>query len=126
MNGDQMDRRSTKILIVDDDDDLRQAIAMILAGEGFEVDEAEHGEVALQKLRANGHFDVVLLDLFMPIMDGWQTLEVMRETPQLADVPVFVCTSAPDRAPPGVPVLKKPFDLERLLETIGEATEGGH
>lgn len=108
----------TRVLVVEDDDDLRETLNVILSDEGFDVLEAAHGGEALDALASDGRTDVILLDLLMPVLDGWATLEALRANPSLAHLPVIVCTSAPERAPAGVPVLSKPLDLDALLAAI--------
>ena len=60
------------ILIVEDDSDVRESLAVFLEGEGYSVVEAEHGKEALRCLRSSTDFCLILLDLFMPVMNGWR------------------------------------------------------
>ncbi|MBL9018407.1 MAG: response regulator [Myxococcales bacterium] len=108
-----------KVLVVDDDDALRGIVAEAIAEAGFVVDQAENGQVALDKMRAAAPC-VVLLDLMMPVMDGWQLVTAMEADPVLASVPVCVI-SAQDRTPPPARVaclLKKPVTLAELVSTV--------
>jgi DNA-binding response OmpR family regulator len=108
-----------KVLVVDDDDALRDIVAEAIADAGFAVDQAENGQVALDKMRAAAPC-VVLLDLMMPIKDGWQVVTEMGADPALAGVPICVIT-AQDRTPPPAGVaclLKKPVTLAELVAAV--------
>jgi CheY-like chemotaxis protein len=110
---------SIDVLIVDDDEAVRTAVADVLREEGFEVSEAQDGEQALAMLRRSPP-DVVLLDLMMPRVDGWQVVEAMRSSPPLANVPVMVLTAFNARV--GLPVdchvLHKPLERDVLISEI--------
>jgi CheY-like chemotaxis protein len=106
-----------RVLIVDDDDDVRETLEIILTDEGLEVMTAANGREALQVLRTRRP-DVVLLDLLMPEMDGWQTIDALRAEGLRGEVRVVICTSAPKDAPEGFPVLAKPIDLNELLAEV--------
>jgi DNA-binding response OmpR family regulator len=84
--------KSARVLVVDDEPDIRQLVAHLLRRSGHEVVEAENGRAALRSLHASPP-DVVLLDVSMPEMDGWQTLERIRD---LSDVPVLMLTARGD------------------------------
>ena len=107
-----------KVLVVDDDDALRDIVVEAIAEAGFAVDQAENGQIALAKMRTDAPC-VVLLDLMMPVMDGWQVVTEMRADPQLAGVPVCVI-SAQDRTPPPPAecILKKPVSLAALVSAV--------
>jgi CheY-like chemotaxis protein len=81
------------ILVVEDDLATREALAMFLAGQGYRVTTAEHGRAALQLLRDDLHPDLILLDLMMPIMDGWEFRSEQLADPQLSDIPVIICSA---------------------------------
>ncbi|HEY2512187.1 MAG TPA: response regulator [Polyangiaceae bacterium] len=104
-----------RVLVVDDDTDSRSAMADVLLDEGYEVAEAENGLEALREIDRVSP-DIVLLDLMMPVLDGWKTLQILRRTPRHKDLPVVV-VSAVD--PPGaVDHLQKPISRERLLAMV--------
>lgn len=106
------------ILVVDDERDIRDTIAELLAEEGYAVEEAGDGAEALAKAR-DCHPVVVLLDLMMPGMNGWEFRARQRGDPELASIPVIVL-SALGRVP-GVDAagyLQKPFGLEDLLSEV--------
>jgi CheY-like chemotaxis protein len=111
------------ILIVEDDGDFREAIAAFLAGEGYSVVEAEHGQDALQHLRTSALFCLILLDLFMPVMNGWAFRAEQLRDPTLAGIPVVVISADADAvgeaaALGAVASMVKPLDFGRLLTTI--------
>jgi two-component system response regulator MprA len=88
---------------------------------GYTVVTATNGADALSKLSAIESPCVVILDLLMPEMDGWDFLGQMRERNHFATVPVVVHTSAPARSPAGVArVLQKPMAFEKLLSVVRE------
>jgi CheY-like chemotaxis protein len=107
------------LLVVDDDESIRTTLAVILHRGGHEVACAADGKEALGKMREDPP-DLVLLDLMMPGMGGWDVLAAMRENPRLADIPVVVLTSLHDdaNAPPGQPVLRKPVDDEIVRAVV--------
>jgi CheY-like chemotaxis protein len=106
------------ILVVDDERDIRDTIAELLADEGYAVEEAGDGAEALTKAR-DCHPSVVLLDLMMPGMNGWEFRARQRGDPELASIPVIVLSalgkvSGVDAAA----YLQKPFGLEDLLTAV--------
>jgi DNA-binding response OmpR family regulator len=78
---------ASRVLVVDDQEEIREMTAMILSGAGYEVRTAAGGEEALREAR-RASFDVVLLDINMPGMGGWETLRLMRQDEALADLVV--------------------------------------
>src|SRR2546428_350964 len=75
---------SHQVLVVDDDLAVRESMRSVLEGEGYAVTAAENGLEALQHLRNGLRPEVILLDLLMPVMDGWQFLRELRQDPELA------------------------------------------
>ena len=106
------------VLVVDDDDSLREIVADAIADAGYAVEQAENGRDALDKMRS-AQPCIVLLDLMMPVMDGWEVVAEMTSDPTLADVPVCVVT-AQDRVapPPTACFLKKPVSMADLLRAV--------
>jgi CheY-like chemotaxis protein len=83
------------ILIVDDDSDVRSALSELLEEEGFSVEAAPNGQEALARLRTGKlHPAVILLDLMMPGMDGWDFRSEQMRDPRLADVPVVIVSAS--------------------------------
>ena len=113
------------ILIVDDDEDIRELLAELLREEGYRVVTAENGRAALARLRsAEAAPCLILLDLMMPVMNGFEFLEAFRSDPALASIPVAVVTAHgglrdEERAALAVPILAKPVPLPVLLEVVG-------
>jgi len=107
------------VLVVEDDEDIRAAIAEILDGEGYEVTIAANGSEALDELQHMPRPSLILLDLMMPVMNGHEFLARIRETPRMQGVPVLVLTAISSEAPPGARgLLRKPFIVEELLDAV--------
>ena len=108
-----------EILVVDDDDGTLEAIAELLRDAGYRTSTATTGDEALRRLR-RVRPDLVLMDLIMPNMNGWELLARLREDSELARVPKVVMTAwpRPDDLPEGVSVLSKPFEWETLLHVV--------
>jgi CheY-like chemotaxis protein len=104
------------VLIVDDDPDILDTVAPVLEREGYQVRCASDGAQALAALARGPRPDVILLDLMMPVMTGWEVLERAREEVELASIPVVVLSSV--RGPPGVLCLPKPVSAEELVTTL--------
>jgi CheY-like chemotaxis protein len=110
------------VLIVEDDLDARESLCALLETEGYEVRAAGHGEEALRMLRAAGAC-VVVLDIFMPVMNGFEFLKEKARDPALAPLPVVAvsadATAARQAAREGAhAALTKPVDHDRLLQLI--------
>ncbi|HKQ71254.1 MAG TPA: response regulator [Polyangiaceae bacterium] len=108
------------ILLVDDDRDVSEALSTVLIDEGYDVATAYNGHEALAYLKSHTPLPrLILLDVMMPVMDGYEFRIEQRRDPALADIPVLVLTagSMGERiAELGVAAhLRKPIDLERLL-----------
>jgi DNA-binding response OmpR family regulator len=113
---------SCRVLVVEDDADLREMMAQILTLEGFEADTATDGADALNHLKAAGpppH--VILLDLMMPRMDGWAFVDRQAATPAIAGIPVVVVSAAPRDRLRGIraaAILQKPLNFDELITTV--------
>jgi DNA-binding response OmpR family regulator len=106
------------VLVVEDDEDLRHALAECLAAEGLLVTTASNGRDALTKL-ATERPAVVVLDLMLPEMDGWELLRTMEREPALARVPVLVMTAGRDTpAIASRPLFHKPLNIESLVRAV--------
>ena len=106
------------VVVVEDDEDTRELLKTVLQRRGYRVATAADGLDGLDLLRTTDGVCFVLLDLFMPRMDGFGMLRAMVNDPQLKKLPVCLSTSAPDAAPLGVDCLPKPIDLPRLFAMI--------
>lgn len=116
-----MSARGGRILVVDDDDSIRQFIVMALGDAGYEVESAEHGQAALRALEATRP-DLILLDMRMPVMDGWAFSGAYRQL-AVRHVPLVVLTASRDAAQTAAEVgadafLAKPFELQALLSLV--------
>jgi CheY-like chemotaxis protein len=103
------------VLIVDDDELIRETLSELVQMVGCSAMVAANGKEALTVMREHRPC-LVILDLLMPVMTGNELLEVMRHEPALASVPVVVSTSAPDRAPAGIPIIRKPVNIDAVVE----------
>ena len=113
---------SWALLIVEDDDDIRETLAALLEARGFLTAVAKNGADALAVTAHGIQPALIVLDLVMPVMDGIEFLERQNEVELLADVPVIVVTAQPERArdlPANVrAVVPKPFSVGELLAAI--------
>ena len=105
------------VLIVDDEADIRETLEEFLSDEGFAVLSAANGAQALHIL-TDEQPCLVLLDLMMPVLSGNEVIEHMQNDERLASVPIIITTSDPSRAPPGIPIMKKPLSLVGLLDAV--------
>jgi anti-anti-sigma factor len=110
-----------RILVVEDDEATREALKLALEAEGFVVSCAGDGRQALDLLRTGGERPaLILLDLMMPVLDGWRFREEQKQDPALASIPVVVVSAATD-VPASLGVadyLEKPVEVGHLVETI--------
>jgi two-component system response regulator ResD len=113
--------KKEKILVVDDEKHIRRLVGDYLAHEGFSVDEAEGGQIALEKI-AEGSYNLILLDIRMPKMDGFETLQQLR---QYSDVPVMFLTALDNERieiqalnDGAVDYITKPFSFDLLIARI--------
>lgn len=114
--------RPRTIWVIEDDQGVSDALAGVLSDEGYAVMTARNGAEALARLRDAPAPALIVLDLMMPVMDGYAFRAEQLRTPALADVPVVVLTAgaAPRAAELGpVDILKKPVDLVALLDAVG-------
>lgn len=114
------------ILIVEDDRDIAETLAEILEYNGYEALTAGNGKEALDKLRQGDRLPrLILLDLMMPVMDGWQFREAQSGDPALASVPVIIVSAHVRAREAAVQLgavgwLKKPVDLDTLLRAVAD------
>ena len=118
-------RRMPQILVVEDDDAIRGLVSEVLRDDGYDVREASNGIEALDRLREQRP-DLIVLDLMMPVMDGWAFVEECRRKPCCDDVPIVVTSASHDLPRTaerlstfGVRTcLAKPFDVDGLLALV--------
>jgi CheY-like chemotaxis protein len=114
-------RECTGILVVDDDPDIRDSLREVLEDEGYPVSCVSNGREALDYLKSKQPRPcVILLDLMMPVMDGWQFRREQKQDPEIADIPLVVITATGKRPVliDAAELVMKPLDLNRLFEAI--------
>jgi CheY-like chemotaxis protein len=112
-----------QILVVEDDSDIREDLAELLRDQGYRVITAGNGAEALEQLRSQLTPCLILLDLMMPVMDGWEFRRRMLADDRLARVPTVLLTGAADPQDHAVnlnvaDVMTKPIRLDRLYATV--------
>jgi len=110
------------ILVVEDDDDIRNAIVDLLETEGYSTESAVNGKDALDKLDVIPKPCLVLLDMMMPIMNGREFLDTVMKNSHLAPIPVLIVSAVADKTNTegSVGFLKKPIDIEVVLKVVGQ------
>jgi CheY-like chemotaxis protein len=116
------------VLVVDDDPGIQMSLEDVLVDCGYSVAVAENGRDALDYLRRSPAPDVVLLDLMMPVLDGWGFRVAQREDPALRDIPVIVMSAGAHAAAVeelgAAAFIRKPFSLDDLLALIAHHAPG--
>lgn len=118
-----------RVLVVEDDEAIAGALQSLLEDAGYRVRHAQDGRRALDMLRDGEPTSVILLDMAMPVMNGWRFREEQVKDADLARIPVIVCTAdglaeEDARAIGAAGWLRKPVDPERLLEVVGRHCRG--
>ena len=120
------DRSAHQVLVVDDDAGIRSLLSCVLTDEGHAVSEARNGAEALAALRGTqARPCLALIDLMMPVMNGWELAAHLRDDPDLPRIPFVLVSAYPlkswdARELGAASSLGKPVDLERLLATVHE------
>jgi len=114
-----------RILVVDDNGSTRDSLILLLQSEDYDVEGVENGREALRVLRDGYEACLILLDLMMPVMDGWAFRVEQRQDPDLRDIPVVVLTAAMNPVQEAARVgaiagLGKPLDITRLLALVAQ------
>ena len=120
-----------RVLAIDDNDDLLDLLRDVFADEGYDYVACSRPRDAYQTARSNTP-DLVLLDIMMPAMNGWEVLNLLVLDRRLRHIPVVLMTAAVADAErrlaklglPDVSILGKPFDVDRLLAHVGDALSG--
>jgi PAS domain S-box-containing protein len=114
-----------KILLVDDDIRNIFALAQILEEKGIEIFEAENGEVAIEVLNSNKDIDLILMDIMMPVMDGYETMKIIRKNPELQKIPIITLTAKAMKEDYQKAIdsgandyISKPLDIDKLFELL--------
>lgn len=112
-------RARKTVVVFDDEPGFTDTVKDVLEDEGYAVETASNGRAGLDLLRRlTVKPCLLLLDLFMPILDGNAVYRALQADPSLAPIHVVVATSDPSQAPPGVRVLAKPVSLARLIALV--------
>jgi|SRR5436190_16598104 len=116
------------ILVVEDDRELRETLCEALEMEGYAAIGAENGRVALRHLATGARPCLILLDLMMPVMDGWAFRQELLKDPSLAAIPVVVMTAAPAARAAAVAseaILYKPLHMGAVVDLVQEHCPDG-
>jgi CheY-like chemotaxis protein len=115
------------VLVVEDDEDVRDCILQVLNGEGYDAQVAENGKEGLEKLQSMPVPTLVLLDLMMPSMNGWEFLDAQKSDPKLHGHKIVTISAIKPNASieDSKPLktdgeIKKPIHLELLWEKVTE------
>lgn len=128
----KLDGSGRRILVIDDDLAIRVLLKAVLLRMKFEVDLAEDGVAGLEKVSQNGGFDLILLDLMMPRVNGYEFIERIKDVLPNGRPHIIVFTAAGKRGVDKIPpdavcnAILKPFDLEKFIEMIGECLDKAH
>ena len=115
-----------KVLIVEDDESIREMMRHVLEIEGYSVSIANNGKEALDSLNQDSDLpSIILLDLMMPVLDGWQFLQEKSKNPKLDRIPVLVVSAAFTERTSSLQcqgLIKKPINLDYLLSEVSKHT----
>ena len=116
----QPNKMKKRILIIDDDHSIRDAIQHLLEAEGYTIFLADHGKDGLELLRNMEPPCAILLDIQMPIMDGYEFLREKSADPAIANIPVVVLSATADAKDlnGAADFIRKPFSIPQLLGTV--------
>lgn len=132
VSGEKIDGSGRRILVIDDDLAIRVLLQAVLKRMKFDVELAEDGGVGLEKLKHDGSYDLILLDLMMPRVNGYEFIEQVSKDYPDQRPHIIVFTAAGKRGVEKIPAnavcnsILKPFDLEKFIEMIGECLRGPH
>src|SRR5438128_12640939 len=111
--------RMGSVLVVEDDVRALDALTELLEASGYSVLRAQNGQEALEATKCSPPPKLILLDLSMPVMDGWEFLRHQRREPSIASIPVIVITALVSAIPAGAKaLLTKPINVNRLLSLV--------
>jgi CheY-like chemotaxis protein len=116
---------AARILFIDDDEAVRSSVSRALTAEGFQVVEARNGLHAMQQITTPPLPDVILLDMIMPVMSGYEFLDLHQSDPRIRDIPVIAITGHAKVAE--VPcvrrLVRKPFNLREITEALRDVLD---
>src|SRR4051812_33573838 len=116
---DQEGHEGHRVLVVDDDEDIRESLREVLEAERYTVRTATDGQDALAVLaEAAWRPCLILLDLMMPVMNGWEFLKVLKADACLAAIPVVVLSASSSTVEAATVILRKPIALDTLLDVV--------
>ena len=121
-----------EVLLIEDDRDIREDLAALLESEGYKVTQASNGQDALERLKGRAAPCIILLDLMMPVMNGWEFLRKYKCESPVTQVPVVIMSAARDASDVAGKLgaqafLSKPFEIETILAVVGRvASEASH
>jgi CheY-like chemotaxis protein len=128
----KLDGAGKRILVIDDDLAIRVLLQAVLRRMKFDVELAEDGAVGLEKVHKNGKFDLILLDLMMPRLNGYEFIEKISEEMPDGRPHIIVFTAAGKRGVEKIPAnavcnsILKPFDLEKFIDMIRDCIGDNH
>jgi CheY-like chemotaxis protein len=128
----KIDGSGRRILVIDDDLAIRVLLQAVLKRMNFSVELAEDGAAGLERLQSDRTFDLILLDLMMPRLNGYEFIERVTAAYPDARPHIIVFTAAGKRGVEKIPAdavcnsILKPFDLEKFVEMIGDCLNGSH
>ena len=110
------------ILIIEDNFEIRESLKIALEMEGFSVFLAENGKIGLEKLAVIPTPCVILLDLMMPVMNGWEFIEIISKDIMLSTIPIIVVSAFGEKNtnPKPSAYIQKPIDLDALLSAVSK------
>lgn len=124
INGEEFMSRIRKVLIIDDEHDILEMLGLRLMSEGFDVTSAYDGLRGVESVKKDKP-DAIILDLIMPVMDGWEVCEKLKSDESTKDIPIILATAAVSNDLEEkanrvgiVRVLKKPFDEKELIQFL--------
>lgn len=116
----------SQIVVIEDDENIREMLQLIMENEGYEVQTASNGEEAFQLLKLLATPCLILTDLTMPFMDGYTFIELASRTHTVATIPIVVCSAAPDISRIKVisesgkikGLIRKPIDIDYMMRIV--------
>jgi CheY-like chemotaxis protein len=117
-----------KVLVVDDDVLIRESLRDVLMASDYEVLTAANGQDAIDVIKKNGLPNVVLLDLMMPVMNGWEFMGACQKDPRMANLPVVIVSAVAnqDTAYGAAGYLRKPIKIENVLNAVSQICKKKH